>query len=189
MRQHPCIKFESWLAQTPKITTAYRSKNQIPSSRTTLANIKANGYKSQKYQKVSSIGTLTISRNLHHSHHCQLKHQQANRNQKSLIINTWSACSKALRNWVCRSCDNDKLFMMIKTSVSIGWLELIWRQPLRTICLPSISLGHSSLSLSCIRAKICQPFPRQKARLMSWWIIGTVWLYSPLPVIWLPNHY
>jgi hypothetical protein len=85
MRQHPCIKSDNCSAQTPKITTVHKSKN--PSSPPTLtANTRPSQYQSPRYQIVSSIGTSTILRNLHHSPNCQLK--QANPSQHSRLKNT-----------------------------------------------------------------------------------------------------
>jgi hypothetical protein len=151
MRQHPCIKSDNCSAQTPKITTVHKSKN--PSSPPTLtANTRPSQYQSPRYQIVSSIGTSTILRNLHHSPNCQLK--QANPSQHSRLKNTWLVSSKAPKNWVCRSLDNDRLLRMIQTSVSIGWPEPIWKQQRHKISSLLISLGHSSPSLSCIRVKI-----------------------------------
>jgi len=151
MRQHPCIKFDSCSAQTPKTTTTvHKSKN--PSSPTPTANTRVSQYQSPRYRIVSSTGISTILRNLRHSPNCQRK--QANTNQHSRLKNTWLVSSKAPKNWVCRSLDNGRLLRRIQTSVSIGWPEPIWKQPRHKISSLLISLGHSSLSQSCIRVKI-----------------------------------
>ena len=152
MRQHPCIKFDSCSAQTPRITTGNKSKNPSSPTPTPTANTRASQYQSPRYQIVSSTGTLTISRNLRHSPNCQRK--QANPNQHSRLKNTWLVSSKELKNWVCRSLDNGRLLRRIQTSVSIGWPAPIWKQPRHKISSPLISLGHSSPSQSYIRIKI-----------------------------------
>jgi len=159
MRQPPCIEFDSCWAQTPKTTaTVHKSKN--PSSPTPTANTRASQYQSPRYQIVSLTGTSTILRNLHHNPNCQLK--QANPNQHSRLRNTLLVSSKAPKNWVCRSLDNDSLLRRIQTSVSIGWPEPIWKQPRHKISSPLINLDHSSLSQSFIRVKIVSHHSRRQ---------------------------
>lgn len=152
MRQHPCTELDSCSAQTSK-TAATIPKSKNPSSLTAnTANTRASQYQSPRYQIVSSTGTLTILRNLHPNPNCPLK--QANPNQHSRLRNTWLVSSKAHKNWVSRSLDNDRLLRRIQTSVSIGWPEPIWKQPRHKISSPLINLGHSSPSQSCTRVKI-----------------------------------